>query len=904
MPVPVRRSLADSAEADAIADDAASGDEARRGAAGAAGGVDAAAPAGAAQAAPLAGAADALAPRRATKARTSREAGARVERGAPRGRGATQAAPASSAHDLPDTAGAPAAPDVDPFDAAPASPPHAAAWAEFGAAADAGARSAPRATPRGRTADGRAVPAAAQAARAPRAPRAAPPDALPADTPPASAAKPAKRAAKAASKTVSKAAADAAGAQAAPKAVKTADKLAKLGLTRDIDLVLHLPMRYEDETTLTPMRELLPGETAQTEGVVFDNEIAYRPRRQLLVKLRDDDGAELVLRFLNFYGSQVKQMAVGQRLRVRGDVRGGFFGLEIVHPTVKTVDEDAPLPQALTPVYPSTAGVSQAYLRKAIDNALARTPLPELLPPEIARAYLQPLDVPPLADAVRMLHHPGVGADETALIDGTHPAWTRIKFDELLAQQLSLKRAHEERRTRAAPAMPRRARDDGAALSACLHAALPFALTAAQERVVAEIAHDLTQPHPMQRLLQGDVGSGKTVVAALAAAQAIDAGYQAALMAPTEILAEQHARKLRGWLEPLGVSVAWLAGSLKAKDKRAALEAAALGTAQLVIGTHAMIQDTVEFARLGLVIVDEQHRFGVEQRLALRAKAANAADGAAGFQPHQLMMSATPIPRTLAMTYYADLDVSTIDELPPGRTPILTRLVSDARRDEVIGRVREAALAGRQVYWVCPLIEESETLQLQTAVETYETLAAALPELKVGLVHGRLAPAEKAAVMDAFSRNDVQLLVATTVIEVGVDVPNASLMVIEHAERFGLAQLHQLRGRVGRGTAASVCVLMYSGPLSIAGRARLKTMRETTDGFEIARRDLEIRGPGEFLGARQSGAAMLRFADLENDGWLIEPARDAAARLIAAHPEVVAQHLARWLGAREQYLKA
>ncbi|CAK0346813.1 ATP-dependent DNA helicase RecG [Burkholderia pseudomallei] len=748
------------------------------------------------------------------------------------------------------------------------------------------------------------MPAAAQAARAPRAPRAAPPDALPADTPPASAAKPAKRAAKAASKTVSKAAADAAGAQAAPKAVKTADKLAKLGLTRDIDLVLHLPMRYEDETTLTPMRELLPGETAQTEGVVFDNEIAYRPRRQLLVKLRDDDGAELVLRFLNFYGSQVKQMAVGQRLRVRGDVRGGFFGLEIVHPTVKTVDEDAPLPQALTPVYPSTAGVSQAYLRKAIDNALARTPLPELLPPEIARAYLQPLDVPPLADAVRMLHHPGVGADETALIDGTHPAWTRIKFDELLAQQLSLKRAHEERRTRAAPAMPRRARDDGAALSARLHAALPFALTAAQERVVAEIAHDLTQPHPMQRLLQGDVGSGKTVVAALAAAQAIDAGYQAALMAPTEILAEQHARKLLGWLEPLGVSVAWLAGSLKAKDKRAALEAAALGTAQLVIGTHAMIQDTVEFARLGLVIVDEQHRFGVEQRLALRAKAANAADGAAGFQPHQLMMSATPIPRTLAMTYYADLDVSTIDELPPGRTPILTRLVSDARRDEVIGRVREAALAGRQVYWVCPLIEESETLQLQTAVETYETLAAALPELKVGLVHGRLAPAEKAAVMDAFSRNDVQLLVATTVIEVGVDVPNASLMVIEHAERFGLAQLHQLRGRVGRGTAASVCVLMYSGPLSIAGRARLKTMRETTDGFEIARRDLEIRGPGEFLGARQSGAAMLRFADLENDGWLIEPARDAAARLIAAHPEVVAQHLARWLGAREQYLKA
>ncbi|WP_070108257.1 ATP-dependent DNA helicase RecG [Burkholderia plantarii] len=690
-------------------------------------------------------------------------------------------------------------------------------------------------------------------------------------------------------------------AKAAPaKLVKTADKLAKLGLTRSIDLVLHLPMRYEDETTLTPIRELLPGEVAQTEGVVYDNEITYRPRRQLLVKLRDDDGAELVLRFLNFYGSQVKQMAVGQRLRVRGDIRGGFFGLEIVHPAVRVVDENTPLSQALTPVYPSTAGVSQAYLRKAIDNALSRTPLPELLPPEVAAAYLQPLGVPALADAVRQLHHPAVDDDETALIDGTHPAWIRIKFDELLAQQLSLKRAHEERRTRAAPAMPRRAPADAGSLAARLLAALPFALTGAQARVVDEISHDLTQPHPMQRLLQGDVGSGKTVVAALAAAQAIDAGYQAALMAPTEILAEQHARKLRGWLEPLGVTVAWLAGSLKAKDKRAAIEAAALGTAQLVIGTHAIIQDSVEFARLGLVIVDEQHRFGVAQRLALRAKAG----GPAGFQPHQLMMSATPIPRTLAMTYYADLEVSTIDELPPGRSPIVTKLIGDARREEVIGRVRDAALGGRQVYWVCPLIEESETLQLQTAVETYETLAAALPGIQVGLVHGRLAPAEKAAVMEAFSRNEVQLLVATTVIEVGVDVPNASLMVIEHAERFGLAQLHQLRGRVGRGTAASACVLMYSGPLSIAGRERLKTMRETNDGFEIARRDLEIRGPGEFLGARQSGAAMLRFADLEQDGWLIEPAREAAGVLIARHPDVVTQHLARWLGAREQFLKA
>ncbi|MBN3766382.1 ATP-dependent DNA helicase RecG [Burkholderia sp. Ac-20365] len=705
---------------------------------------------------------------------------------------------------------------------------------------------------------------------------------------------------------------DAPAAEAAKKPVaakkttlaKTADKLAKLGLTRDIDLVLHLPMRYEDETSLTPIGELLPGGISQTEGVVYDNEIAYRPRRQLLVKMRDDAGDELILRFLNFYGSQVKQMAIGVRLRVRGDVRGGFFGMEMVHPAVRVVDEDTPLPQALTPVYPSTAGVSQAYLRKAIDNALARTSLPELLPEPVERQYLQPLEVPQLMDAVRTLHHPNSHSDETALIDGTHPAWTRIKFEELLAQQLSLKRAHEERRTRAAPAMQRSQPGDEASLVARLLKALPFGLTNAQQRVCAEISQDLTQPHPMQRLLQGDVGSGKTVVAALAAAQAIDAGYQAAMMAPTEILAEQHARKLRGWLEPLGVSVAWLAGSLKTKEKRSAIEAAALGTAQLVIGTHAIIQDAVEFARLGLVIVDEQHRFGVAQRLALRAKAQNAADGARDFQPHQLMMSATPIPRTLAMTYYADLEVSTIDELPPGRTPILTKLVSDGRRDEVIGRVREAALTGRQVYWVCPLIEESETLQLQTAVETYETLVAALPELKVGLVHGRLTPVEKATVMDAFSRNEVQLLVATTVIEVGVDVPNASLMVIEHAERFGLAQLHQLRGRVGRGSAASVCVLLYTGPLSMTARARLQTMRETTDGFEIARRDLEIRGPGEFLGARQSGAAMLRFADLENDGWLIEPAREAATTLLAHYPNVVTQHLLRWLNTREQYLKA
>ena len=696
--------------------------------------------------------------------------------------------------------------------------------------------------------------------------------------------------------------------EAAPKAppkplARSADKLAKLGLSRDIDLVLHLPMRYEDETTLTAIADLLPGALAQVEGVVSDNEITYRPRRQLIVKLTDDDGDVLTLRFLNFYGSQVKQLALGVRIRARGDARGGFFGMEMVHPACRVVEAGAPLPQVLTPVYPSTAGVSQAYLRKAIESAIKRVPLPEFLPQAVVRACL-PEPILTLAEAIELLHHPDAEVDEGGLVDGTHPAWLRIKFEELLAQQLSLKRAQDQRRARSAPVMTRRADTDKGSLVARFEQTLPFALTGAQRRVWAEIGTDLNAAHPMQRLLQGDVGSGKTIVAALAAAQAIDAGYQAALMAPTEILAEQHARKLRGWLEPLGVEVAWLAGSLKVKAKRAALEAAASGSAQLIIGTHAIIQEAVEFARLGLVIVDEQHRFGVQQRLALRAKARHAADGAAEFQPHQLMMSATPIPRTLAMTYYADLDVSTIDELPPGRTPILTKLISAARRDEVIARVREAALTGRQVYWVCPLIEESEALQLQTAVDTYQALTLALPELRVGMVHGRLNPADKAAVLQAFAQGELNLLVATTVIEVGVDVPNASLMVIEHAERFGLAQLHQLRGRVGRGSAASVCLLMYAGPLSLTGRARLQTMRETADGFEIARRDLELRGPGEFLGARQSGAAMLRFADLQQDAWLIEPTREAARQMLDSVPEIVTKHLNRWLGGREHYLKA
>ncbi|WP_428852352.1 ATP-dependent DNA helicase RecG [Imbroritus primus] len=691
---------------------------------------------------------------------------------------------------------------------------------------------------------------------------------------------------------------------AASKTSTTRSKLAKLGLQRDIDLVLHLPLRYEDETQVLTIAEAVAragiGEPAQVEGVVTSNEVAFRPRRQLVVRVADDSG-ELVLRFLNFYGSQVKQMAEGVRLRVRGEVRGGFFGAEMVHPTVKPVADDTPLPDRLTPVYPSTAGVPQAYLRKAILSTLDKVPLPETLPQSILHGELARLHLTPLASCVRLLHQPPPEVDEAALSERTHPAWLRIKFDELLAQQLSLKRAQAARRERNAPPMPPVA--DG--VLARFMQTLPFALTGAQQRVWAEIRADLTSPHPMHRLLQGDVGSGKTIVAALAACHAIDAGYQAALMAPTEILAEQHYRKLSAWLEPLGVRIAWLSGSLKAKDKREAVARVESGEAQLVIGTHALIQDAVTFARLGLSVVDEQHRFGVAQRLALRAKmAGEGQETAPPWTPHQLMMSATPIPRTLAMTYYADLDVSVIDELPPGRTPVVTRLVSDARRPEVIERVQVAAGQGRQIYWVCPLIEESEALQLQTAVDTFETLANTLSGLRVGLVHGRLSPGDKAAVMEAFTRNEIQVLVATTVIEVGVDVPNASLMVIEHAERFGLAQLHQLRGRVGRGSAESVCVLLYQTPLSPTARLRLQTMRETTDGFEIARRDLDIRGPGEFLGARQSGDALLRFADLQHDAWLVEYAARAAQHMLQSFPEAVEAHLHRWLGGREHYLKA
>jgi len=672
------------------------------------------------------------------------------------------------------------------------------------------------------------------------------------------------------------------------KSLRLSDRLARLGLSSDMARVLHLPMRYEDETHLALISEARQrhGDTVQIEGVVTDCDVQYRPRRQLIVKLQDDSGL-LTLRFLNFYGSQATQMAVGKRLRVRGEMRHGFFGDEMVHPVVKVVHVDTPLPQALTPVYPAGEGLSQTALRKAIDDAMSTIDWRDTLPDSLRNS----LGLLAFEPAIRLLHKPPPDIDADALLERTHPAWTRVKFDELLAQQLSMKRAQAARRQQGAPRLA-----DVGALSDALIRSLPFTLTSAQQRVLQSIRTDLSHHYPMQRLLQGDVGSGKTVVAALAAAQAIDSGYQAALMAPTEILAEQHFRKIEGWLAPLGIEVAWLTGSLRKREKDIAKQRIESGDARLIIGTHALIQQEVEFARLGLVIVDEQHRFGVAQRLTLRNKGIDSV-------PHQLMMSATPIPRTLAMTYFADLEVSVIDELPPGRTPVVTRLVTQTRREEVIARVHAAALAGRQAYWVCPLIEESEALQLQTATETHALLSAALPDLRVGLVHGRLKPAEKQATMDAFAQGYLHLLVATTVIEVGVDVPNASLMVIEHAERFGLSQLHQLRGRVGRGDAASVCLLLFQGPLGPVAQQRLAIMRESSDGFEIARRDLAIRGPGEFLGARQSGQAMLRFADLEKDQWLVERARDVAVTLLAQQPEVAEAHLARWLGAREDFLR-
>ncbi|MFZ4743894.1 MAG: ATP-dependent DNA helicase RecG [Betaproteobacteria bacterium] len=670
--------------------------------------------------------------------------------------------------------------------------------------------------------------------------------------------------------------------------------LRKMGLARDIDLALHLPLRYEDETHITRLSDAHDGQSVQIEAKVIAAQASLRPRKQLLVTV--DDGSDTcTLRFFSFYPAQQKALSVGAQIRVRGEIRGGFMGRTMMHPSFKPAGGE--LATALTPIYPTVAALPQAYLRRAVAGGLSRAELSETLPPQ-AR-WPGPQKLLSLRQSLVFLHHPSPDVSMAALEDRSHPAWQRLKAEELLAQQLSQLTAKQERQHLRAPTLVHKA----GALHDQLLQALPFRLTAAQHRVGQEIAQDIAHNAPMHRLLQGDVGAGKTVVAALAAMLAIDAGWQCALMAPTEILAQQHFKKLVDWLAPLGVQVAWLTGSQKKKERTQMLALIESGQAALVVGTHAVIQEHVRFKNLALAVIDEQHRFGVAQRLALREKMQDA-----GMEPHLLMMTATPIPRTLAMSYYADLEVSVIDELPPGRTPVVTKVISDNRREEVVQRISAQLSQGRQVYWVCPLIEESEALDLTNATATHADLSAALPGVSVGLLHSRMPVADKREIMAQFTQGSMGVLVSTTVIEVGVDVPNASLMVIEHAERFGLSQLHQLRGRVGRGSAASACVLLFGTPeggrLSQTARERLRAMAQTHDGFEIARRDLEIRGPGEFLGARQSGAPMLRFADLSVDIALLEWARALAPDMLAKHPALAEQHIARWLGGKSEYLKA
>lgn len=666
--------------------------------------------------------------------------------------------------------------------------------------------------------------------------------------------------------------------------------LNKLGISNIQGLLLHLPLRYIDETHITLIRDLRMADSAQCEGEIVHAEVTYKPRKALIVRLEDASG-QLTLRFLHFYPSQIAALAVGKKLRVYGEIRHGFFGYEMVHPQCKNVGETTQVAETLTPVYPTTAGLTQANIRKAIALAIKQNELAETLPAGVYKQLgLLNINLPAFSSSIHALHSPAPDANLSALENKTAPEWRRLAFDELLAQQLSMRKHYALRASIDAPSMAH-----SKSLISQLLKSLPFALTQSQQKVALEIGSDLTQPHPMQRLLQGDVGSGKTIVACMAALQAIESGWQVALMAPTEILAEQHYKKFETWLKLFNINIAWLTGSQSKKEREQALTDISTGRAQLAVGTHALFQDAVNFHKLGLAIIDEQHRFGVQQRLALRKKGEP--------EPHQLMMSATPIPRTLSMSYFADLDVSVIDELPPGRTPIVTKLVSDERRGEILQRVREACMAGSQAYWVCPLIEESEALQLQTVNDTFTHMQATFPELKVGLVHGRMKPAEKQQVMQQFSAGEIQLLVATTVIEVGVDVPNASLMVIEHAERSGLSQLHQLRGRVGRGAVKSTCILLYQNKLSESARARLKVIYENSDGFIIAQADLNLRGPGEFLGTRQSGVPMLKIADLERDADLLEASRNMADKLIKEYPQAVEKHLERWMSHAGELVK-
>jgi ATP-dependent DNA helicase RecG len=666
--------------------------------------------------------------------------------------------------------------------------------------------------------------------------------------------------------------------------------LAKVGLENIQDVLFHLPLRYQDRTRVVPIGALRPGQDAVIEGVVSGTDVVMGKRRSLLVRLGDGTGV-LSLRFYHFSNAQKDGLKRGTHVRCYGEARPGASGLEIYHPEYRAItgEEHVAVEQTLTPIYPTTEGLTQQRLRQLCQQSLGMLgprSLPDWLPNELARDY----QLAPLADAIHYLHNPPADADVEELALGHHWAQHRLAFEELLTHQLSQQRLRESLRSQRAPALPVAKR-----LPKQFLANLGFPPTGAQQRVGKEIAYDLSQQEPMLRLIQGDVGAGKTVVAALAALQALEAGYQVALMAPTEILAEQHFINFTRWLSPLGIDTAWLAGKLKGKARAASLEQIANG-APMVVGTHALFQDEVQFKNLALVIIDEQHRFGVQQRLALRKK------GVGGLMcPHQLIMTATPIPRTLAMSAYADLDTSILDELPPGRTPVNTVLVADSRRIEVVERVRNACSEGRQAYWVCTLIEESEELTCQAAETTFEELTSALGELKVGLIHGRMKPVEKAAVMAEFKLGNLQLLVATTVIEVGVDVPNASLMIIENPERLGLAQLHQLRGRVGRGSAASHCVLLYHPPLSQIGKQRLGIMRETNDGFVIAEKDLELRGPGEMLGTRQTGLLQFKVADLMRDADLLPAVRDAAQALLERWPRHVSPLLERWLRHGQQY---